>query len=442
MASIFVHGSPGSYKSASTLWYELLPALREGRLVITNIEGLKPLETIEAILCEKFPSTAKLWRVSTQNPTGLALMRRFWCWAPVGAFILIDEVQGVYPSSKADKTFKIEQLNKVPAVDMVGLPSAFLDEFNARLDDVSPDTLGEGDVDDLGITVFDDNGHIIYPADISDAFNRHRKYNWDLVYCTPDIDEVHPLVRGVAETAYAYKHNDALGKLIPYYKRRPRIYPHKPRESGTYVPAKASIFTRKVPTQVFALYKSTSTGAITGQTKGSTPFSDVRFIGVLLILLAVIIYYIWFFGIYEAPTLDVDQSSQSGEVVKQVVDTSLAAFINPEGNQNAVRVVNAVDAVLPYGSHEIYVTGVIANLNKYRFITGRDYIFELRSSRGVFAISSDLMRDMGWEFEYRHDCHVIASNGSSSVNAFCMPNEARDFVPDSVASNQPTVSLF
>ena len=81
MSSIFIHGAPGSYKSASTLWFEMLPALREGRLVITNIEGLKPLETIEGILCEKFPPTAKLWRISTQNPIGLSLIRRFWCWA-------------------------------------------------------------------------------------------------------------------------------------------------------------------------------------------------------------------------------------------------------------------------------------------------------------------------------------------------------------------------
>ncbi|WP_338593336.1 zonular occludens toxin domain-containing protein [Shewanella khirikhana] len=352
MASIFVHGAPGSYKSASTLWYELLPALREGRLVITNIEGLKPLETIEAILCEKFPPTAKLWRVSTQNPTGLALMRRFWCWAPIGAFILIDEVQGVYPSSKADKTFKIETLTKIHASEMPGLPPSFLAEFQTRLDDVSPSTFGEGDVDDLGITMFDDNGHIIYPVDISDAFNRHRKYNWDLVYCTPDIDEVHPIVRGIAETAYAYKHNDALGKLIPYYKRRPRIYPHKPRENGSYVPAKASIFTRKVPVQVFSLYKSTSTGAITGQTKGTTPFSDIRFIGVIVILIAVIIYYIWFFVFYEAPQVDMQQAGQPNQVAGQALDSSLAALVNLEGNQNAVRLDNGVVS-LPYGANEI-----------------------------------------------------------------------------------------
>ncbi|MCL1164416.1 zona occludens toxin-like protein [Shewanella chilikensis] len=447
MSSIFVHGAPGSYKSASTLWFELLPALREGRLVITNIEGLKPIETIEGILCEKFPPTAKLWRISTQNPVGLALMRRFWCWAPVGSFILIDEVQGVYPSAKVDKTFKLESLTKIPADEIEGLPDLFLQEYFTRLNDISPETLSEGDIDDLGISLFDDDGHIIYPADISDAFNRHRKYNWDLVYCTPFIEEVHPLVRGIAETAYAYKHNDALGKILPYYKRRPRIYPHKPSESGSYVPQKATIFTRKVPEKVFSLYKSTSTGAVTAQTKGNTPFTDIRFIGVLLVLAAVFVYYIWFFFFFENPADTAAQGVESSQGSGQVVAEAGAVNTHTQGNQADVRghsPVNLPAVPLPYGAKELYLTGVQSNFNQNRFLVGRDYIFELRSPKGAYAISGDRLADMGWSFEYQHECLVIAKNGSSVVNAVCLPRETHDYVPREVANNtnQPTVSLF
>ena len=39
MASSIFHGAPGSFKSASATWFEVLPALRKGRLVVTNIEG-------------------------------------------------------------------------------------------------------------------------------------------------------------------------------------------------------------------------------------------------------------------------------------------------------------------------------------------------------------------------------------------------------------------
>lgn len=445
MSSIFIHGAPGSYKSASTLWFEMLPALREGRLVITNIEGLKPLETIEGILCEKFPPTAKLWRISTQNPIGLSLIRRFWCWAPIGAFILIDEVQGVYPSAKIDKAFKLESLTKIAPEKIEGLPDVFLQEYFLRLEDISPETLTEGDVDDLGISLFDDNGHIIYPADISDAFNRHRKYNWDLAYCTPFIEEVHPLVRGIAEIAYAYKHNDALGKIIPYYDRRPRIYPHKPSESGSYVPQKAAIFTRKVPVKVFSLYKSTSTGAVTAQTKGKTPFSDIRFIGVLLVLLAVIIYYIWFFFIFETPKANPEQPIQSVQGSGEVVPAVTPVNSDTQSNQAPVRGASSVAPVtLPYNSKELYLTGVISNFSTNRFLMSRDYFFELRGSSGAYAISSDLLTEMGWSFEYKHECLVVAKNAGSVLNATCLPRETHDFVPREVAKNdnQPTVSLF
>lgn len=445
MSSIFVHGAPGSYKSASTLWFEMLPALREGRLVITNIEGLKPLETIEGILCEKFPPSAKLWRISTQNALGLSLMRRFWCWAPVGAFILLDEVQGLYPSAKIDKTFKLESLTKIEPDKFEGLPDFILQEYYARLDDVSVATLSEGDIDDLGISLFDDNGHIIYPADISDAFNRHRKYNWDLAYCTPFIEEVHPLIRGIADIAYAYKHNDALGKIIPYYDRRPRIYPHKPSESGSYVPQKAAIFTRKVPEKVFSLYKSTSTGAVTAQTKGKTPFSDIRFIGVLLVLLGVFIYYIWFFFIFETPTANPDQPDKSAEMAGQTAPAAPSANPDIKSDQIAVRgAISLAPVPLPYNSKELFLTGVISNFSQNRFLMSRDYFFELRGASGAYAISSDLLTEMGWSFEYKHECLVVAKNGPTVVNAVCLPRETHDFVPREVAKNdnQPSVSIF
>ncbi|MEF1175109.1 zonular occludens toxin domain-containing protein, partial [Vibrio sinaloensis] len=67
MAVYFRHGSNGAYKSAYAVWFEILPALRNGRLVVTNIEGLKPMETIEKILGEKFPVGAQLIRIFSRS---------------------------------------------------------------------------------------------------------------------------------------------------------------------------------------------------------------------------------------------------------------------------------------------------------------------------------------------------------------------------------------
>ncbi|MVD25636.1 zonular occludens toxin, partial [Vibrio cholerae] len=39
--SIFIHhGAPGSYKTSGALWLRLLPAIKSGRHIITNVRGL------------------------------------------------------------------------------------------------------------------------------------------------------------------------------------------------------------------------------------------------------------------------------------------------------------------------------------------------------------------------------------------------------------------
>ncbi|MCZ8485393.1 hypothetical protein O9993_05170 [Vibrio lentus] len=56
----FVMVLTGLIKTAYVTWFEILPFLREGRIVVTNIEGLKPKESIEELLGEKFPDSARL----------------------------------------------------------------------------------------------------------------------------------------------------------------------------------------------------------------------------------------------------------------------------------------------------------------------------------------------------------------------------------------------
>ena len=90
------HGPAGSYKTSSAVWFELLPALRAGRIVVTNVEGMYPLSYIEKALGEKFPASARLYRVSSQSDKGRRLWRSWFHWMPIGSFVLIDEVQDVY----------------------------------------------------------------------------------------------------------------------------------------------------------------------------------------------------------------------------------------------------------------------------------------------------------------------------------------------------------
>ncbi len=62
------------------------PALREGRIVVTNIEGLKPKEFIEELLGEKFPDSARLIVIFTRSSEGVMLWQNWFNWMPLGAF--------------------------------------------------------------------------------------------------------------------------------------------------------------------------------------------------------------------------------------------------------------------------------------------------------------------------------------------------------------------
>ena len=90
MATKVFHGAPGSYKSSTAMWFEIVPALRSGRVVVTNLQGVKNLEDIQRELKEVFPSTARLFRISKGNDKGMALMRNFFHWLPIGSMIFLD----------------------------------------------------------------------------------------------------------------------------------------------------------------------------------------------------------------------------------------------------------------------------------------------------------------------------------------------------------------
>ena len=111
MASSIYHGKPGSYKTSTAVWFHILPALRKGRFVCTNVEGLYSLDEIEKILGEKFPETAYLFRVSTLNDVGVNTMAKWFHWLPLGAFIVIDEIQNLY-NSKDRTDFKVHDTNR------------------------------------------------------------------------------------------------------------------------------------------------------------------------------------------------------------------------------------------------------------------------------------------------------------------------------------------
>lgn len=414
MAASIFHGAPGSFKSASAVWFEVLPALRKGRLVVTNIEGILPLEEIETELQETFPESAQLWRLSSQNEEGLNLWRNWYHWMPTGALVLIDEVQDVYPT---EATFKPESCNYKHVDNYKDLiPEHWYLYHYEQLEKFKPDDLTSGDVDDLGREIFNEHGHIIYPKTLKECYMRHRKYNWDIICCTPDITSVHKYIRNVSQYAYAHKYFDGLA-AIPYYNRRPRIFEHNPKLDGK-TPNKSSTITwKKIPIEVHKCYKSTATGGITkGQGKNFL-YSPAFAFPVAAIFLC-ILYWLWYFTSDEEPVETVQtNTTESTQYTEKgsSTDTSNAAIQVLDGQPISVG--------MPYGASEIFVTGIQEVKRPER--THREYIFEFISEKyGTFSINSYELASMGFTIQYFSPCNVVIRQLKTDFvyRALCSPN--------------------
>ncbi|KGK00287.1 zonular occludens toxin domain-containing protein [Thalassotalea sp. ND16A] len=415
MAASIFHGPPGSFKSASAVWFEVLPALRAGRLVVTNVEGILPKEDIEIALGEEFPKTADLWRLSSQTDKGKGLWKRWFWWMPVKALILIDEVQDVFP---ADRTaYKPEEYDSEGIESLKDhLPEHFYKRYWDEIKSFTPEEFTEADTDDTGDLIFDENKQIIYPKTMREANMRHRKYNWDIVYCTPEITEIHKLVRSVCQFAYKHKYFDALAK-IPYYFRRPRVHEHSPKGTGEAIKSGETKKWRKIPVDVHKLYKSTATGDITKRT-GNNPLKSFPVIATGTLLLLAIVYVLWFLffrvGAYESYSASLENPANQNSTENNNVRSN--SYINAD------IAVKSDNLALPFDATDMRLTGMNGVYQGGNLID-RDYIFELENKNEIYSMNSDDLKHFGIKVRRLTDCLVQLHKGNKTRKITCNPKK-------------------
>jgi len=416
MAVVIRHGPNGSYKSASAVWYDLLPALRQGRICITNLEGCYPLEDIEKRLGEKFPDSTRLYRINIIHDDALRLWRRWFHWAPIGSFILMDEVQDIYP----DKSWKESDLDYESIETYKDqLPSGLIHDYYSALDACKPEQFESCDYDDTGSLLFDENGRVVYPKTLNGAFKRHRKFNWDIVCVTPDINDIAPMVRGCAELAKAQSNKDSFF----WYKRKPRIYEHNPRQNG--VPsANSPVYREKVPLAAFLLYKSTQTGKHTksGQSKG--PFSSPVFY--FYALLIVVFGGFALYNFSEADKLNAEIDGQSSVASSEAdLDVVVQGGSRPAGDvgTGGTHKVSPGQSVFvnPYNAKAVYVTGSALDTQGNGVVT-----FSLYTKDGSeYHTNNDELLSMGYAVRFKRYCQAELFNidTGQSVTVYCEPSK-------------------
>lgn len=241
------HGPNGSYKTSGAIQDDAVPALKEGRVIITNVRGFTLERAYEVF--PNLPNTAEIINLDLESLADLDRMRSWFQWAPRGAFLIFDETQLLFPKSWREKDLE--------KFDYPG----------------GPEAAHEAD----------------RPMGWLDAWTRHRHFNWDIVLTTPNISYIRDDIRMTSEMAYKHSNLAVIGIPGRYKEAQHDAQLNRPPADGTIVEYK------RIKQQTFALYQSTATGKTQDTKAGKSLLRSPKLV-FLLALLACTIGFVSYMG--------------------------------------------------------------------------------------------------------------------------------------------------
>jgi zona occludens toxin len=366
---------------------------------------------------------------------------------PIGALIFIDEIQDVYPN---DKSFKAGDYDyRSEGFFDAHLSTDFVELYHREQRKIKNNIDVDDYLDDLGNSLFDGKDYLRYPRTLRECFMRHRHYNWDILIATPDIKEVSGFVRSVCEIAYCHSSKDAIP--IPYYKRRPRILEHMPKTNGLKADKNDIVTFKKIPLDVFKLYKSTATGKSTKSGAGQSPFTFQLVAGFALILLYIFYMVFFFFDDDSDKVLDSSGKAKIAQIQPSKESFKGSQRVSEKSSKNGSKGAVSIDDVsfrdasvssiiasnnfvgLPYDASKIYVNG-ITTTTFGRTAVFRDYVFTLYVGGEAFSTNSEVLKSMGYKIFYKSDCMVELRSDVSSNYVYCEPERVESQVEEGNSS--------
>lgn len=391
------HGAPGSYKTSGAVLDDFIPAVLEGRLIYTNVNGLCDPDLIREVLEDRgkvVPDTFRLIHLDTTSGEVMEQVRRWWHWAEEGAFFLFDEIQLIYPAEFSPGALK--KMDYPGGLDAATTSGCFLT--------------------------------------VAQAFEQHRHKNWDFVLTTPNITKVHKLIRGCAEMGFRHKNLAVLGALFAGSFIEAN---HDPNNSGR---AKADVYIiqrRRIPKYVFKLYKSTQTGKVSDTKAGKSIFKEPKVLLLLSVLGLSLAYSLsnglpsFLSGSPQAPSarvevvpgqtaLDAQESIQgaagapaSGVASAPVsgVGTAAPAGSNPAhvGAKPVPKVSVPSWLTLFQSADAVYLTNVYQQGKKLY------YSVMLDTKKGIVIISESGLRDLGLKLTFLDRCLARLVSSDTAV---------------------------
>ena len=272
------------------------------------------------------------------------------------------------------------------------------------------------------------------------------KYQWDIIMLTPDWTSIPSYLRGCAQEAYSHRSTDTF-----FRKRKPRIFNHRPNSTKTAPTTKsdfASCSSKKIPLDTFALYKSTGTGGFNESKSDISILKSPKFLLAIILAVGGLGMFIKdlnnvFFSDDQKSIEEQIEAVQASVTETQVTSDSASSNTVGEtesstensggvvtghapgqsGGQVSIVGVNVFSEHFPdfNQASAIYVTSI----EKQRFenLTGRiTFHFRVDVGDGSYYLSSALLSQLGYQFDYIDHCLIRVRSKSVSKMLLCPPN--------------------
>jgi zona occludens toxin len=367
------HGAPGSYKSSGAIHTDVIPAIKEGRYIITNVRGFTA-ERCREVLGKAVPDGFDVLYVETESQTGRDHLARFYHWAPKGAFFLVDEVQRIFPPSWRQTD-----------LDRLDYPGGTI----AAQADGRPETI---DV----------------------AFDMHRHHNWDFVLTTPNIKKVHQVIRAAAETAIRHTNMGLLG-IGGRYKTVLHLADNSGSSANDVLQAKPF---NKVPKHVFKLYDSTTTGKVSDTIAGSSLFRDPKILFFLAIMGGC-----FFFGFIKPRYIDPPRNTPQTASPAVSAPAAVGDQANPDVRPSGVPVASGggVLSVGPFAGYRLIINCHVLTKSD-REVYNVEYCFALRKGDDEQAIYAEEWPQFFVDLKPMTACHAVIQYQGQPVDVYCDPD--------------------
>jgi len=410
MSIVIHHGHPGSYKSFGVLQRHAIPALMKddsegapfpnGRTVVTNIRGFDSVEKVEEALGITLGDESEILNVSTEGRDEKNYMARWFHWAPQGAMVIIDEAQAIYPAKRKD--FRPENLDYPGGEDQ------------AKQDE--------------------------RPADMFEAYDMHRHYNWDVFLCTPNISKVHTDIRQAAQVAFRHY---SMGELLPWKKGKWREVEHDPENNG-----KSKSHAYGVPKEykadptIFATYQSTKTGDHQSNQGPQSVFKDKRIVGYLsLSVLSVLVFIALAVSIFQrertfGPTDPADIQNIDATGIDALSDGRDVRRPQTDPQNRGGLAHNAHEH--PLQDAALRIAGTL----------NRAYLFHAHDPTGDFSLTQRELFNYGYRVLYLRPCYAqLWWEGEKVQDIYCQRDRIREpaprprIEPDTYAVPNPLIKV-